>query len=81
VIDEAENVLRIPTSALFRVGEKSAVFLVKDGVAQRHEVTIGRQNGIEAEVIEGLSEGDEIVLHPSDQIEDGVKVKQRNVES
>jgi HlyD family secretion protein len=77
VIDEAKNVLRVPTSALFRVKEKPAVFLVKDGVAHQQEVEVGRQNGLEAEIKKGLSEGDEIVLHPSDQIENGVKVKQR----
>lgn len=77
VIDEANDVLRIPTSSLFRAGEDSAVFLVKDGVARVQKVEAGRQNGIEAEITKGLSEGDEIVLHPSDQIEDGTKVKQR----
>jgi HlyD family secretion protein len=77
VIDEAKNVLRVPTSALFRVKEKPAVFLVKDGVAHQQEVKVGRQNGLEAEIMDGLAEGNEIVLHPSDQIEDGIKVRQR----
>jgi HlyD family secretion protein len=77
VIDEAENVLRVPTSALFRVKDKPAVFRVEGGVAHQQLLKVGRQNGLEAEIVEGLSEGDEIVLHPSDQIEDGVKVKQR----
>jgi HlyD family secretion protein len=80
VIDEATNALRIPTSALFRAGEDSAVFRVKDGVVHLQKIKVGRQNGIEAEVLAGLSEGDEIVLHPSDQIEDGVKVHQRNAD-
>jgi HlyD family secretion protein len=80
VIDEATNALRIPTSALFRAGEDSAVFRVKDGVVHLQKIKVGRQNGIEAEVLAGLSEGDEIVLHPSDQIEDGVKVHKRNAD-
>jgi HlyD family secretion protein len=53
---------------------------VKDGVVHLQKIKVGRQNGIEAEVLAGLSEGDEIVLHPSDQIEDGVKVHQRNAD-
>jgi HlyD family secretion protein len=77
VIDEAQNVLRVPTSALFRAGDDSAVFRVVDGVVRTQKVKVGRQNGLEAEILEGLSEGDQIVLHPSDQIEDGVQVKQR----
>jgi HlyD family secretion protein len=40
-------------------------------------VKIGRQNGLEAEVIEGLSADDRVVIHPSDQVEDGVHVRQR----
>ena len=77
VIDEAQNALRVPTSALFRSGEDPAVFRVVNGVVHTQKVKVGRQNGLEAEILEGLSEGDEIVLHPSDQIDEGVKVKQR----
>jgi HlyD family secretion protein len=77
VIDEAKDVLKVPTSALFRVGDKSAVFQVVDGVVRQQEVKVGRQNGLEAEILEGLSPGDKVVLHPSDRIEAGVKVQQR----
>jgi HlyD family secretion protein len=62
---------------LFRVGNESAVFQVVNGVVQQQTVKIGRQNGLEAEVLEGLAEGDRVVLHPSDQIEPGVPVRQR----
>ena len=77
VIDEAQNVVRVPTSALFCAGEDHAVFSVKEGVVHKQPVKVGRQNGLEAEILTGLAEGDQIVLHPSDQIEVGVKVKQR----
>ena len=77
VIDEAEDVLRVPTSALFRVGSESAVFKVIDDEVHEQVVKLGRQNGLEAEVVTGLSAGDEVVVHPSDQIDDGVKVRQR----
>ena len=77
VIDEAVDVLKIPTSALFRVGNRSAVFQVVEGVVHQRIVKIGRQSGLEAEVLEGLQLGEQIVLHPSDRIEDGVQVVQR----
>lgn len=79
VIDEAQNVLRIPTSALFRSGNQPAVFQVINKVVHEKAVEVGRQNGQEAEIMKGLAEGDQVVLHPSDQVEDGVKVRQRNV--
>lgn len=77
IIDEAHDVLKIPTSALFRVGSDPAVFKVESNVARQHKVKVGRQNGMDAEILEGLAEGDEVVLHPSDQIQDGVKLRQR----
>jgi HlyD family secretion protein len=77
VIDEAQNALRVPTSSLFRAGDDPAVFRVVEGVVHTQKVKVGRQNGLEAEILEGLSEGDQVVLHPSDQVDNGVKVKQR----
>jgi HlyD family secretion protein len=77
VIDEARDVLIAPTSALFRVEGQPAVFRAAGGVVERRHVKTGRQNGLEAEIIEGLAEGDQVVLHPSDQIEPGIKVVPR----
>ena len=53
------------------------MFLVENHVAHQTIVKVGRQNGLEAEILEGLTEGDVVVLHPSDQIQDGVKIRQR----
>lgn len=77
VIDEVSDVLKVPTSALFRIGGDSAIFQVADGRVRQKKVKIGQQNGLEAEILAGLSEGDQVVLHPSDRIEDGVQVRQR----
>jgi len=77
VIDEVRNALKVPTSALFRAEEGPAVFQVVEGVVRQQKVKTGRQNGLEAEILEGLKEGDRVVLHPSDQIEEGVQVRQR----
>jgi len=77
VLWEADNVLKLPTSALFRVGERWAVFVVADGRAVRRFVTIGRRNGLEAESVNGLKEGDSVIAYPSDRISEGVSVTQR----
>ena len=53
------------------------MFRVVNHVAHQTIVKVGRQNGLEAEILNGLAEGDVVVLHPSDQIQDGVKVRQR----
>ncbi len=77
IIDEANDVVKVPTSALFRIGKESAVFKLIDDIVREQLVKIGRQNGLEAEVIEGLKPGDRVVIHPSDQIEAGVAVRPR----
>lgn len=77
VIAEADDVLKVPTSALFRVGDEWAVFRVEEGVARQRTVKLGLQNGLEAEVREGLAEGDEVVTHPGDNVIDGRAVKAR----
>lgn len=73
----AANVLTVPVSALFRQGDDWAVFAVKDGQARTTLVKVGQRNNRLAEVLSGLSAGDQVVLHPSDRIEDGVSVAER----
>jgi HlyD family secretion protein len=73
----AEAVLNVPVGALFRQGEDWAVFSVNDGRARVTLVKIGHRNNRTAEILSGLSEGDRVVLHPSDRIKEGVAVSER----
>jgi HlyD family secretion protein len=75
VIDQAENVLKVPTGVLFREHSSWHVYRIVDGVAKQQSVTIGLSNDLEAEIIEGLSEGDQLILYPTDEINDGVLVQ------
>ena len=77
VIAEASDVLKVPTSALFRRGDQWAVFAVVGGVVEERLLEIGLQNGLEAEVLEGLQQGNRVVTHPSDAITAGVEVRER----
>jgi HlyD family secretion protein len=81
VIERRENVPKIPVSALFREGEDWAVFAVEGdasgGMARQRRVTIGSRNTLEAEIVAGLAEGERVIVHPSDQISDGVGVAAR----
>ena len=74
---EGASVLQVPSSALFRDGENWAVFVVENGTATSRLVTVGHRNAFDVEVLEGLNEGDQVILHPSNQIEDGVEVEAR----
>jgi HlyD family secretion protein len=75
-----DNALNVPVAALFRKGDDWAVYLAKDGRARTTVVKIGHRNSRVAEVESGLSEGDRVVLHPSDRVGDGVAVRERNAE-
>ena len=77
VIWEAGDVLKAPTSALFRTGENWSVFKEGDGIAVLQPVRIGQRTGLEAEVLEGLAESDRVIVHPSDDVVDGIDVVQR----
>jgi HlyD family secretion protein len=73
-----EDAVRVPLAALFRSGAEWSVFKVVDGEAQLTPVSIDHRNATHAEVTEGLAAGDVVVLHPSDQVVDGVAVEPRN---
>jgi HlyD family secretion protein len=74
VLWSGDHVLQIPASALFREGGQWGVFVVAGGTVQRRAVTIGHRNGLAAEVLSGLKEGEAVVPHPDDKIREGVAV-------
>jgi len=78
VLWEGKDVLRVPTSALFREGEGWAVYRINDGRAHRTPVELGHQTGQEAEVVSGLDEGARVILHPADTLADGSHVRERS---
>jgi HlyD family secretion protein len=78
IIWSRDNVLKIPTSSLFRSGSDWAVYKVAAEEAVRRIVTVGQRNDLEAEVLSGLSEGDRIVVYPSDAIQEGVALTPRS---
>ena len=78
VMWEDDSVLKLPLSALFRDGNQWAVFVEEDGIARRQTVRLGQRNDREAQILEGLEEGDAVVSHPSDRISDGVRIVSRN---
>lgn len=73
----AEDVLTVPVGALFRSGDQWAVFAIRDGRARITPLQIDHRNNRSAEVLSGASAGDQVVLHPSDRIKDGVSVSVR----
>lgn len=75
---EKDDTLRVPLSALFRQGDTWSVFKIEEGRVRQVPVETGQRNADFAELLGGLSEGDRIVLHPSDRLSEGVRVEIRN---
>jgi HlyD family secretion protein len=72
---EAEDVLRVPVSALFRVDGDWVVYRLEDGRAKIRRVDLGHRGRRMAEVAGGLAAGDRVVLYPSDAVREGSRVR------
>jgi len=77
ILWQSDDVLQIPASALFRFNDGWALFVMNNGEAVRRAVKVGQRNGLSAEILGGLTEGEMVITHPDNTIEDGVAVKRR----
>ncbi len=75
VLWEAPDVLKVPSSALFRRGEAWALFVIEEGRARERVVQVDHESTSESEITGGLSEGAVIIRHPSDQVREGSRVR------
>lgn len=79
VVWEGKDVLRVPSTALFRSGDRWSVYRVVDLRARHAFVEVGPTDGTGSATVvtSGLHEGDEVIMQPSDAIEDGTRVRRR----
>lgn len=80
ILWRGDDVLQVPSSALFRVGDRWAVFVVHNGRAQRRWIELGHRSGLAAQVMQGLSAGEKVVVYPDDTLDDGARVASRATE-
>ena len=74
----SEDVLQVPTGALFRRGGDWMTYVYDGGKARPTKVEVAHNNGTAAEVRSGLVEGQRVIVHPPDAITDGSAVKPRS---
>ena len=77
VLWDEDDVLAIPLTALFRDGDRWAVFVADEGRATLRHVETGQKNGVFAEIRGGLEAGEKVIAHPGDRVSDGVKIAGR----
>lgn len=75
IVWRGDSVVKVPVSALVRRGTEWSVFRNRDGRARQVAVSIGHLGTSEAEVIRGLAPGDLVIVHPSDRVADGVRIR------
>lgn len=73
-VAEATAALVVPATAILRVDDADVVWVVRDGRAERTEVTLGVTGEELVEVVSGLQEGDQIVVRGADQVTEGQRL-------
>ncbi len=77
VVWERDGVVTAPTSALFRRGERWSLFVVEGGRARLRAVEVGERGARDVQIVSGLAEGETVVVHPSEKLDDGASVAPR----
>jgi len=72
---ESASALQAPAGALFRQGTDWRTFVVEGGRSVLRTVKPGRSNGVQTEIIEGLREGEQVVVYPGDKVRSGERVR------
>ncbi|MCT4595503.1 MAG: efflux RND transporter periplasmic adaptor subunit [Anaeromicrobium sp.] len=72
--DMKEDVLILSKNSVFKYKDGDYVFLVEDNRAKLREVELGLKGQDNVEIIKGLKVGDMVILSPSDEIKENIKV-------
>ena len=79
ILWQDDNILKLPITSLFRENTDWSVFVVEDGRAILKKVQLGKKNAFEAQVLSGLKKDEQVILHPSNQIKNGVLIDRRKM--
>jgi HlyD family secretion protein len=71
---ESEHTLKVPSGALFRRNNDWAAFVVAGGRTELRTLKTGRSSGSETQILEGLKEGESVILYPGDRVREGQRV-------
>jgi HlyD family secretion protein len=75
VLREAAHVLQVPVSSLFRGKDEWHLFVIENGKAVERKVKLGMRGTFQAEVLAGVREGEKVVVHLTNVLTNGMRVK------
>ncbi|MBO4142840.1 efflux RND transporter periplasmic adaptor subunit [Micromonospora tulbaghiae] len=70
-VREATDAVAVPASAVFSTDGRDAVWVLRDGRADRVPVTVGVQGQDLVQIVDGVRAGDRVVVRGADQVRDG----------
>ena len=74
-LEHRDDIASVPLQALNHEGDKTTVLIVNgEGAIENRFVTVGLQTASDAEVLTGLTEGDEVVVSDRSELRPGEKV-------
>lgn len=78
--DRLDSVLQAPVESCIERGNRYfAWVLEEDDEPRRHEIRVGKSNDMSVEIIEGLAEGDEVILNPRSALADEVALLESEI--
>jgi membrane fusion protein (multidrug efflux system) len=75
VIYNEKNQIGVPESSITIQGNTAFVYVIKNNIAEKKNVEIGKRNFGKVSIISGISEGDQVVSEGISKIRDKAKVK------
>ena len=79
VVTSEDTAMVVPSDAVVTFAGVQRVLTVVDGRAHEQRIRVGRRDGDQVEVVEGLSSGDVVIRSPGDLV-DGAPVQPRDTE-
>jgi hypothetical protein len=73
-VREAADAVTVPAAAVFSADGRDAVWVVRDGKAERIPVTVGVQGQDLVQIVAGLDDGQSVVVRGTDQVSPGQQV-------
>lgn len=74
-LDKREDALLVPSRAVSGPAGARAVYIVKGGVVERRAVRVGSDMAGLSEILEGVGEGDSVIVSGTSMIREGAKAK------
>ena len=74
VLGQRDDVLTVPAAAVIQSAEGPVVWVDDDGKAHRREVEVGERSSNQVEIVDGLEEGEKIIIAGFHDLSDGQEV-------